>query len=167
MLKFKTLLLLLLLVAGANVFAQNQELLDGLPSTKEEFIASEKKVLATIDWLENTPIDQEPEKRKLQNAHLVGWITNSPTVTLEINADVLPFTKKNAELLIIFLGGWARYSLQNNYSSDRVMGTIAGIRSAIKVYKTGLLKKDKEMQKLVDMDEKGELETWVTTKLKK
>jgi len=65
------------------------------------------------------------------------------------------------------MGGWTRYSLQNNYSSDAVMGSIAGIKSAIKVYKAGQLEKDKEMQKLIDMDEKGELETWVKKKLKK
>lgn len=165
--QFKTILMSLLLISSVNTFAQNQEVLDGLPSTKEEFIASEKKVLATIDWLENTPIKQEPEKRKLQNANLVAWITNSPTVTLEINADVLTFTKKNPELLIIFMGAWTKYSLQNNYSKDAVMGSMAGIKSAIKVYKTGQLEKDKEMQKLIDMDEKGELEAWVKKKLKK
>ncbi|MEJ8840890.1 hypothetical protein WG954_00750 [Lacibacter sp. H375] len=165
--QIKTLFLSILLLTTATTFAQSQELLDGLPTTKEEFIASEKKVLATIDWLENTSLNQDQEKRKLQNAMLVSWLTNSPTVTLEINADVLTFTKKNADLLIIFMGGWTRYSLQNGYSKDAVQGSIAGIKSAIKVYKTGLLKKDKEMQKMVDMDEKGELEAWVKTKLKK
>lgn len=59
------------------------------------------------------------------------------------------------------MGGWTRYALQNNYSKDSVQGSIAGIKSAIKVYKTGLLKKDKEMDKLIALDEKGELETWV------
>jgi len=103
----------------------------------------------------------------LQNALLVAWLTNSPTVTLEINADVLDFTKKNPDLLILFMGGWTRYALQNNYSKDNVQGSIAGIRSAIKVYKTGLLKKDKEMQKLVELDEKGGLEEYVRKKLAK
>lgn len=157
----------LCLLAGASFFAQSQELLESVPSTKEEFIASEKRVLNTIDWLENTPVDQQEDKRKLLNANFILWVTNSPTVTIEINANVLTFTKKNSELLIIFMAGWTRYSLQNNYSKDIEKGSVAGIRSAIKVYKTGLLKKDKEMQKLVDADEKGELETWVSTKLKK
>ena len=148
-------------------FSQEQQLLEQLPTTKEEFIASEKRVLASIDWLENTPLTQEKEKRKLQNALLVAWLTNSPTVTLEINADVLDFTKKNPDLLILFMGGWTRYALQNNYSKDNVQGSIAGIRSAIKVYKTGLLKKDKEMQKLVELDEKGGLEEYVRKKLAK
>ena len=144
-----------------------QELLSELPSTKEEFISSEKKVLATIDWLENTPMNQEQDKRKVQNALLIAWLTNSPTVTLEINADILTFTKKNPELIVIFMGGWTRYSLLNDYSSDTVNGSIAGIKSAIKVYKTGFLKKDKEMEKLIQKDENNELENWAKKALGK
>jgi hypothetical protein len=147
--------------------AFGQELLDALPTTKEEFIASEKKVLATIDWLEVTPFDNEQEKRLQQKAFLVGWITNSPTVSLEINADVLTFTKKNPDLIITFMGGWTRYCLQNNYSKDMVQGSLAGIRSSIKVYKNLSLKKDKEMEKLIELDNKGELENWVKSKVNK
>lgn len=156
-----------LLLLTFTKFSQAQELLDNLPTTKEEFIASEKKVLATINWLETTPFNQNESKRKEQSALLISWLTNSPTVTIEINADILTFTKKNADLIIIFMGGWARYSLQNNYSKDVVQGSIAGVKSAIKVYKTGLLNKDKGMEKLIDLDDKGELEDWVKKKLNK
>jgi hypothetical protein len=45
-----------ILASGQNAAAQ--ELLETLPATKEGYIASEKKVLATIDWIENTPFDQ-------------------------------------------------------------------------------------------------------------
>ena len=147
--------------------ALGQELLNDLPANKEEFISSEKKVLATIDWLETTPFDKEEEKRTNQKALFVAWLTNSPTVTLEINADVLTFTKKNPDLLITFMGGWTRYSLQNNYSSDNVQGSLAGIKSAIKVYKNLSLKKDKEMEKLIELEGKGELEAWVKDKMSK
>jgi hypothetical protein len=144
-----------------------QELLTEVPSTKEQFIASEPKVLATIDWLENTPINRETEKRKLLNTQLIAWITNSPTVTVELNAGILDFTNKTPELLVIFLGGWTRYSLQNNYSKDTVAGSLAGIRSAMRIYKTGLLAKNKELQKLIELEEKGGLEDWVKKKLNK
>lgn len=144
-----------------------QELLTEVPSTKEEFIASEPKVLATIDWLENTPFNRETEKRKLLNTQLIAWITNSPTVTVELNAGILDFTNKTPELLVLFLGGWTRYALQNNYSKDAIAGSLAGIRSAIKVYKTGLLQKNKELQKLIDLEEKGGLEDWVKKRLNK
>lgn len=144
-----------------------QELLNALPSTKEEFVASEKNVLATIDWLEITPFDKEEEKRMAQKALLVGWITNSPTVTLEINAGILTFTKKNPDLMIIFMGGWTKFCLQNNYSQDNIQGSLAGVKDAIKVYKNLSLKKDKEMEKLIELEDKGELENWVKSKMVK
>ena len=149
-------------------FAQTTELLDKLPVTKDEFVASEKKVIATINWLEDTPLDQDEEKRKAQYALLVVWLTNSPTVTIEVNSRILTFTKKNSDLLIIFMGGWTKYCLENNYSSDLTKGNIAGIKSAIKVYKKGIsLKKDKAMDKIIELDDKGELEKWVTEELSK
>lgn len=152
----------------AASFAQTGELLSELPETKEEFVASEKKVIATINWLEDTPLDQDAEKRKIQYALLVAWLTNSPTVTIEVNSNILTFVKKNSDLLIIFMGGWAKYCLENNYSIDKVKANIAGIKSAIKVYKKDIgIKKDKAMEKIIELDDKGELETWVTEQLAK
>src|SRR5689334_17349495 len=86
--KTLNLILTLLLLIGAytNSFAQDQELLDELPKTKEEFVQSEKKLLATINWLENTPLDQDETRHQQQYAILTAWLTNSPTVTLTINA---------------------------------------------------------------------------------
>jgi len=149
-------------------FAQSGGLLDNLPVTREEFIASEKKLIATINWLEDTPMDQETDKRKAQYALFVAWVTNSPTVTIEVNSRILTFTKKNSDLLIIFMGGWTKYCLQNNYSQDLTKGNMAGLKSAIKVYKKAVgLKKDKAMEKIIELDEKGELEKWVTEELAK
>jgi len=163
----KTALSFLLVLGISSVtFAQTSELLDQLPNTKEEFVASEKKVISTINWLEDTPLDQNTDKRKSQYALLVGWLTNSPTVTIEINSRVLTFTKKNSDLLLIFMGGWTKYCLENNYSSDNLKGNIAGIKSAIKVYKKDIgMKKDKAMDKIIALDEKGELEKWVAEQL--
>ena len=62
--------------------------------------------------------------------------------------------------------GWTRYVLQNGYSKDVIQGNVAGIRSAIKVYRLGNgLKKDKEMEKLIKLDESAGLESWVVTQL--
>ncbi len=158
---------LILFVFGAFLSFAQSELLSELPSSPSEFKASEKNVIASIEWLENTPINEQRKTRDFQNAALLAWITNSPTVTIELNGDILNFIKKNPDLLIIFMGGWTRYSLQNNYSKDVVPGTLAGLRSVIKVYKTGLLKKDKSLQMYVDLEEKGELETYVKGVLKK
>ena len=148
-------------------FAFGQELLTKVPSGKDEFKASEKNVIATIDWLEKTPFDTEETKRKNQQALFIAWVSDSPTVTIELNADILTFTKKNPELLVTFMGGWTKYSLENNYSKDVVQGSIAGIKSVIRVYKSQSLKKDKEVEKYIALDEKAELESWVKSTLNK
>lgn len=142
-----------------------QDLLDYLPETKEDFIESEENVLATINWLENTPANEQKEKHKEQYGYLVAWLTNSPTVTLELNASVLEFSKKNSELLIIFMGGWTKYVLENDYSKDAVKGTVAGLKSVIKVYNAGGLKKDKNVKKLIELEAAGELENWVKERI--
>lgn len=143
------------------------ELLSEIPKTKEEFVESEPKVLATIAWLENTPIDTEKAKRQKQYALLLGWITDSPTVTLEINANVLTFNKKNNELIVFFMAGWIKYSLENEYSKDVLQGNLAGIRCAMKIYEAGGLKKDKNMKRLIKLEKEGKLEAWVKEQLAK
>lgn len=161
-------ILLILLFAVATLSAEQcfgQKLLEELPETKEEFIASEKQVLATIKWLETTPFDQNQEKRTMQKELLFTWLTNSPTVTIALNAEILTFNKKNPDLLLIFMGGWARYSLENDYSEDILQGNIAGLKSVIQVYQNLSLKKDKEVEKLIALDSKGELEKWVKEKM--
>jgi hypothetical protein len=161
----KYLLFSIMLFSTARSFSQDA-LLDSLPTTKEGFIKSEPAVLNTINWLENTPLDQETQKRKEQNATLLAWVINSPTVTITFNSKLTPFTDKNKDLLIIFMGGWIKYTLQNAYSNDSVKCNLAGIRSAIKVYQMGNgIKKDKAMEKLIDLDSKNQLEAWVITQL--
>jgi len=166
MTKFKLLATLIaILIVTTNSFSQEKQLLDDLPSTKEDFVKSEPLVINTVDWLESTPINQDNEKRKLLNAKLLAWLINSPTVTIELNSTT-PFAKKNPDLLIVFMGGWTKYCLQNSYSKDAVQGNLAGIKSAIKLYQLGKgIKKDKEMEKLIDMDTRNELEGWIKSQL--
>jgi len=152
---------------SSKSFAQQDNLLSAVPSTKEEFVQSEPAVVNTINWLEQTPLD-EKEERKTQQALLVAWIINSPTVSIELNEKTVPFTKKNDALLVMFMAGWTRYCLQNNYSKDPVQCNLAGIKTAMIVYKKGIaIKKDKEMEKLIALDNKGELEQWIKETLPK
>ncbi|MNU87468.1 hypothetical protein D3C71_772510 [compost metagenome] len=146
--------------------AQETKLLSKVPETKEEFVASEPNVIASVEWLENTPINENEEMHKFQYGLLIEWMTNSPTVTLSLQPYVMEYTKKNSELLIIFMSGWTKYSLQNEYTKDALQCNLAGLQSMIKVYKTGKLKKDKKMDELVDLDEKGKLESWLKGQIK-
>ncbi|MBO9202118.1 MULTISPECIES: hypothetical protein [Niastella] len=163
----KRMLALLLLVGTCSwSFAQDSQLLDSLPTTKEEFVQSEKKVLATIAWLENTPLDQETKKHTRQYALMTAWLINSPNVSILVNANVLDFTKKNNDLNMFFLAGWTKYQLENNYSRDELQGNLAGLRCVIRIYRKGVgVRKDKVMETLVELEDKGELESWLKEQL--
>jgi len=153
-------------VLATKSFSQDTKLLDPMPSTKDDFVKSEPAIIGVIEWLENTPLNQEIDKRKSLNAILLAWITNSPIVTIEVNTKITPLSKKNPDLLAVFLGGWTKYALQNSYSKDPVKCNLAGIKSVVNLYKTGVgIKKDKDLQKLVDLDSKNELESWITSQL--
>lgn len=168
--KLVKLSLIISFVSFANgLFAQSDSLLTELPEdNKEAYVKSEKQVIYLINWLEKAPVDQDVDNRKTQVALLLAWIANSPTVTVELNGYVLDFTKKNPELLVTFMGGWTKYCLENSYSDDKIKGNLAGLQSVITFYKNGNgLQKDKELDKLVDIDSKGELESWVKKQLAK
>jgi hypothetical protein len=164
-----TKIVLALAIVGSSstqTISQDTGLLDTLPTTKEEFAQSEPTVLHTIDWLENTPLNQEVDKRKLLSARFLAWLTNSPMVTITLDAKVTPFFKKNPDLIMIFMGGWTKYTLQNSYSKDAVKCNLAGVKSAIRFYQMGNgIKKDKEIEKLIEMDSRNELEAWVERQL--
>jgi len=163
--KILTTALLIGLLLPAFSFSQEKVFLTTLPTTKEEFTASEPSVINTVNWLEETPLNVDVDKRKLLSANLLAWLVNSPTVTIELNSKIATFTKKNPDLLTAFMGGWARYSLQNSYSQDLAKCNYAGIKSAIKLYQLGGAKKDKEMEKIIAMEANNELEAWITKKL--
>ncbi|WP_299124096.1 hypothetical protein [uncultured Winogradskyella sp.] len=135
----------------------------------EDYKKYETDILNCINWLENTPVNQNSDKRTLANAFLMQWATGTPTVTIEMQAFQLDLTKKNPELLMIFLGGWIKYVIQNPSEKDNIeSGNIAGINSIIKVYSANKgdgLKKDKRIEKLIKMDT-SELQKWVADKLK-
>jgi len=157
----------LTLLLTAVVFAQDFELPVNQPSTKEEFVNSEKDFITTAKWLENTPIGKEIDKRKLANAWVIVWITNSPTVTVEMYAGIMKPFDRNSDLLGVFMAGYARYALENNYDKDAFKGNLAGIKSVINcVNLGGDIKKDKNLTKLLTVDKEGKLEDWVKNAIK-
>jgi len=149
-------------LAGAQDFT-----IPDLPSTKEEFIKSEPDIIAAAKWLETTPIGTLTGKRPLVNAYVIAWITNSPTVTVEIQEVAVKICEDNPELLAVFMGGYTRYILEHNYSNDKLKTNTAAIKAVLNCYALGgNFKKNKVLTKAVEADQDGKLEEWVAEKLK-
>lgn len=160
--KISTIVLVCCLSFPVFSLAQDFEVPANLPSTKEEFVNSEKDLIAAAKWLETTPVGTDMDKRTRVNAYVIAWLTNSPTVTIEIKGSILKPFEKNPQLLSVFMGGFSRYCLENNYSKDQLQCNIAGLKSVINCYNLGGdIKKDKALTKLIDADKDGKLEDWV------
>lgn len=137
---------------------------------KADYAKYEKDVIACVNWLENTPVNQQAEKRKEANRFLLMWVTGSPNVDIALSQKITSFSK-NPDLVMIFLGGWTQFDLEHpDQSKDEVAGNLAGIRSVIKVYQANLGKgimKDKDVQKMIKLEKKGKLEEWVRIQVEK
>lgn len=126
----------------------------------------EPQVIAAVNWLEATPGNAEPGKRQQTNVFLLNWIQGAPNVSVKLQSYVTGLCKANPELLGLFLGGWARYSLQYPDDKTDLAPNLAAVHTMLKAYQLGGWAKDKNMDKLVDLQSKGQLDAWVAKQVK-
>jgi hypothetical protein len=158
-----------MLNCSTNLFAQGYEVPKNYKfETAEDIKSFHTDVVKAIEWLENTPIDNHKDKRREANAFVLAWLTVTPSVKVNLQSYVTVLSKKNPSLLMSFLGGWARYSLEN---PDQIKNDLAnnkkGTESILKVYSNNLssgIKKDKKIENLIKMDS-NELEEWLKSNM--
>jgi hypothetical protein len=162
----KSIILAILLLFGQKMWSQatSEFRVPGDYSFEEasDYEQYEEDILACIEWLEKSPLNKYPEIRKEASEFLITWIEGAPNVTIELHQEILKFAKANQPLLVIFMGGWTAYELNNPEEKNKILGCVAGLESAIRVYKKGIgVRSDKEIEKLIKLEERGQLEKWV------
>ncbi|WP_445749235.1 hypothetical protein [Polaribacter sp.] len=158
-------LLICLLFISTSLLAQEVEIPRDLKlKSAEDYKNTEPLVLNSIDWLLITPISENQVKRKEVNAFLMKWITGSPTVSIEIVSGIVPIDC--SDCLMSFLSGWTKYSLENNYSKNKVECAIGGAEYAIAFYlkNKSELGKISDMEKLIKQQKKGNLKKYIESK---
>ena len=135
---------------------------------KDDYAKYEKDIITCANWMENSPLDKEEQKRNNANVFFIKWLTGSPTVTININADLtVKYFEENPQFMVLFMAGWTRYALENSYSKDQQKGYFEGFKTVITVYKKGIgIKKNKSLEKLIKIYDKGELENWIKENVK-
>jgi len=141
----------------------------------EDYTLYDQDILKAIDWLQNTPVIDQKTKRKEVTAFFMKWVLGCPYVHLGIGEIVVPFLEnKGSENLMIFMGGWVKYALENKlFKADlklagddtdyQVAGNLAGIEAVINYYElnkkwTG---KDAGVEKYIKMKKKDTLKDYV------
>lgn len=159
--------ILFTLLVSFPTFSQNFEVPKDLHlETKEDYAQYEGDIIRGVDWLIKTPVDSEKEKRSEVNAFLLQWLTGSPNVMIEITQEVATFMDCS-DCLMIFMGGWAKYSLENNDYADKIKGNLAGIESLIEFYNGNkkALGNNNVIEKYVKLKDKGKLEKYIKSKI--
>lgn len=149
---------------ATSVHAQAFEIPDFYSfETPEDYETYEQDVLAGINWLLETPMDEQTAKRQKTNAFVLKWMTGTPKVTLQINPNVLPFMTTSPELLIVFMAGWTKHALEQQAYKEPRSGTLAGLEAVIAFYtkNKAAMGKDKNVEKFIKLQKKGELQAFV------
>jgi hypothetical protein len=133
--------------------------------TPDDYAEYEPQVIATVNWLEKTPLGQQPELRKQADQFLFQWISGSSAVSVQLQKYVADLAGQDSELLMLFMGGWARYQLQHPEVKDPAVLNTEGIRTMLHAYQAGGYKKNKQLDELSKMETKGTLPEWVKKQL--
>lgn len=152
-----------LLTIGLN--AQTFEVPSDVKLEKQEdYSKYEGDIKKCFEWLMATAPGEEQRKKDLANQFMIPWILGSQNVSIEINPSVVTFMETSPELLSIYLGAWANYSLTNNYSQDKVKCTKAAINAVIKYYEDhgDKIKKDKNIEEYILMKAEDKKERTTT-----
>lgn len=158
-------IVVLLLFVTATVTAQEVEIPNNVKLEKaEDYKENEQLVLKSIAWMQNTPLDENPLKRKQVNAFLLKWMTGSPTVSIELVSGIVPV--ECGDCLLTFMYGWTKYSLENNYAKDKIDCAVAGAEHTIEFYKKNkdALGKQSDIEKLIKRKKKGKLRKYIKSK---
>jgi len=134
--------------------------------SKDDYSKYEGKVIECIDWLLATPISQAPEKRQEVNVFLVKWLSGNPDMKVDIQQEIVTFID-SPDCLLIFMGGWAKYAIENQDFNSKRNGNIAGIESVIEFYNRNkdIIGKNKNIEKYVKLKEKGELISYIQSRI--
>lgn len=129
----------------------------------EDYTLYEQDVLNCFNWLMITPINEQAIKRKDAYAFMLIWLSGSPNVHIDIKPEIVTFMNTSPDLLMIFMGGWGKYSIETKDYYNKIEGSKAGIESVIEFYNMNshLLPKDKNVEKYIKMKDKGTLNEYI------
>lgn len=151
-------------------------------NVKTDYTFYEPDVVKCVDWLINTRIDQETEKRQAASSFLLQWCMGTPTINVVIDENVVsPITDKQVpDYVLLFMGGWAKDAIESDArhttiasskeSKDEMLaGNVAGLEAVLAFYETnkGLVPANENIEKLLKLQQKGRLEKYVKKLLPK
>jgi hypothetical protein len=156
----KLLLFFLFVAASGNLFAQNLPQFDQYKLNKPgDFKLADSAVLQTANFLLSTPIDQNVNMRLKAGHFVMKWMQGTPDYTFSLEQNAIKYLSDNVDLMLLYMTSMAKYSLEAK-SDDAKVTTINGVKILLNYINNPAndVKKDKNLKKLSDANDKGNLE---------
>lgn len=158
----KAILFFMLIILSITSYSQAYEVpKDYKLVLVEDYEPYEEDIIKTVNWLIESPIKSEVNKRKEANAFLLKWLMGAPKVKVGITLEA---TKLDCEdCLMIFMGAWAKDNIIKNEYDNDLESNLAGINAVIEFYSTNKkeLGKNKAVEKMIKLKNKGKLKDFV------
>lgn len=161
-------LFFLVLLITTSLHAQNTKKLASAENEDNTYaVRNQQEFIEQYNWLIETPINQEDQRRKEVTASLSNYIAVNPQLDIELDHQFIKFSETTPELLIVFMGGWAKYAIENEDYDNKLEGNIAGLTSVIDFYERNsiYMDKDRNVEKLMRLHHKGKLKKRVEKKM--
>jgi len=164
----KKLLLFSLLAIAIGVQAQNYTFPKNVQlKTEEDYRKSEPEFLKAFDFL----MSHDPSDiagRKDANMFIITWLSGVPYIGVSTDQNIWTFigNKENAQLLMLCMGGWVKYSIDTKKYNDEIMGNYKGLEAVIQFCKKNPdTFKDSSIKELTEKYDKGTLKDWIQSKI--
>ena len=125
----------------------------------------DKDVMKCIKYIERSkPGDQDVSIKKATR-FVLEWQSGCPYVHFSQNVRIDAFFGDSPQLRIYYICGYVKYALKNEGRNDKVGCTYSGIQSVLRAYGRLSVKKDKNIEDWVKLEEQGKLKSWVEERL--
>ena len=162
------LLLVIVILLSYNAYSQSvfEVPRDVILTTKPDYAKYNSAIIGAANWIEQTDLDKEKEKRVKVNDFVMKWISGSPTVSVPINEGVMKLIGKNSQLLMVYMSSFAKTVLEHPDVNNLVAQEKAGITSIANVYKKGIeIQKNKELERVMRLTD-SELDSYIAERFK-
>ena len=126
-----------------------------------DYKAAEPFVLQTSTYLLSTPFDSKNENRSKSLQFIARWMSGTAEQSFVLDDAASKIIKGNDDLIGIYLAAMAKFSLENKQlAKDPKVVKLNAINSLLDYSsnKINNLKPGKQLKKLLDAREKGQLE---------
>lgn len=121
-----------------------------------------------VNWQLETPYELESSQWKEINSFIMFWLIGTPSVSVSIRSETSDFGECT-QCMVIFMGAWAKYSIQNDYEDDPIKCNLAGLNGVIDFYikNKEVFGEISKIEKLIELKENNELEAYIKDYLSK